>query len=243
MPSSELGRGRTATPAVDSLSFTTSCSASRCRMTFAPGSSSSSRPSTCASPGTAASCEAPRSGTPRSSASFARVTTIAERREAWEASKTVGVEVADDVRELARLRNEAARGLGHRDWFALSLSTDELDEGKLVETLGEADRVTADPFARWKSRARREAREQVRLHGRRAPAVALRRSVLPGGAAGRRRRPRPVLRGAGHRGARRAAHSKESASRSTGSSSAATSFRATGRTSTRSVSTWIATET
>ena len=74
----------------------------------------------------------------------------AERREAWEASKTVGAEVAEDVREVARLRNEAARGLGHRDWFALTLATDELDEGKLVETLGEADRVTAEPFARWK---------------------------------------------------------------------------------------------
>ena len=35
-----------------------------------------------------------------------------ERREAWEASKTVGAAVADDVRELARLRNEAARALG-----------------------------------------------------------------------------------------------------------------------------------
>jgi peptidyl-dipeptidase A len=74
----------------------------------------------------------------------------AERREAWEASKTVGAEVADDVRELARLRNEAARELGHRDWFALSLATDELDEHKLIETLAEAERVTAEPFARWK---------------------------------------------------------------------------------------------
>ncbi len=73
-----------------------------------------------------------------------------ERREAWEASKTVGAVVADDVRELARLRNEAARSLGHRDWFALSLATDELDEERLVETLAEADRVTAGPFARWK---------------------------------------------------------------------------------------------
>ena len=74
-----------------------------------------------------------------------------ERREAWEASKTVGAEVADDVRELARLRNEAATSLGYRDWFALSLAADELDEGKLIETLAEADRVTAEPFARWKS--------------------------------------------------------------------------------------------
>ena len=73
-----------------------------------------------------------------------------ERREAWEASKTVGAEVADDVRELARLRNEAARILGHRDWFALSVSTDELDEQKLIDTLADTDRVTAEPFARWK---------------------------------------------------------------------------------------------
>jgi peptidyl-dipeptidase A len=73
-----------------------------------------------------------------------------ERREAWEASKTVGAEVAEDVRELARLRNEAARSLGYRDWFALSLAVDELDEDKLWDTLGQADRATAETFARWK---------------------------------------------------------------------------------------------
>ena len=75
---------------------------------------------------------------------------VAERREAWEASKTVGAEVAEDVRELARLRNEAARTLGCRDWFALSLAADELDEAKLIETLAAADRATAAPFTRWK---------------------------------------------------------------------------------------------
>jgi peptidyl-dipeptidase A len=75
----------------------------------------------------------------------------AERREAWEAAKTVGAAVADEVRRLARLRNQAARGLGYRDWFALSLATDELDERKLLDTLAAADQVTAEPFARWKS--------------------------------------------------------------------------------------------
>ena len=53
---------------------------------------------------------------------------VAERREAWEASKTIGAAVADDVRELARLRNEAARSLGYRDWFALAVATSEMDE-------------------------------------------------------------------------------------------------------------------
>ena len=74
-----------------------------------------------------------------------------KRREAWEASKTVGAAVADDVREVARLRNEAARSLGHRDWYALSLATDELDEGRLADALAAADRATAEPFARWKA--------------------------------------------------------------------------------------------
>jgi len=76
---------------------------------------------------------------------------VAERREAWEGSKTVGAAVADDVRQLARLRNEAARGLGYRDWFALAVATMEMDEGRLFETLGECDRLTAEPFARWKA--------------------------------------------------------------------------------------------
>ncbi len=75
----------------------------------------------------------------------------AERRAAWEASKTVGAVVAGDVRELARLRNEAASAVGFRDWFALSLATSELNEEKLLATLADADRATAVPFARWKS--------------------------------------------------------------------------------------------
>ncbi len=74
-----------------------------------------------------------------------------ERREAWEASKTVGAAVADDVRELARLRNEVARALGYRDWFVLAVETMEMDEERLFATLGECDALTAAPFASWKA--------------------------------------------------------------------------------------------
>ena len=68
---------------------------------------------------------------------------VAERREAWEASKTVGAAVSDDVRELARLRNEAARSLGYRDWFALAVATMEMSEDRLFDTLAEADAATS----------------------------------------------------------------------------------------------------
>ncbi len=74
-----------------------------------------------------------------------------ERQAAWEASKQIGAEVAERVRELARLRNTAARGLGYRDHFALALATGELDETRLFTTLDEVDRATREPFARWKT--------------------------------------------------------------------------------------------
>ena len=73
-----------------------------------------------------------------------------ERRTAWEASKQIGPEVADRIRELARLRNRAARALGYRDHFAMALATGELDEDRLFDTLDDVDRATAAPFTVWK---------------------------------------------------------------------------------------------
>ena len=74
----------------------------------------------------------------------------AERRAAWNAAKQIGPEVAGDVRELARLRNQAARDLGYRDHFALALGTGELDEDRLFATLADVDRATEQPFTEWK---------------------------------------------------------------------------------------------
>src|SRR5436190_5083500 len=46
------------------------------------------------------------------------------RREAWDASKSIGPRAAPLVRELAHLRNQAAQALGYRDHFAFSLTLD-----------------------------------------------------------------------------------------------------------------------
>lgn len=73
------------------------------------------------------------------------------RARAWDASKQVGGAVAGRVRDLARLRNEAARAVGYRDHFALALGAGELDEDRLLATLDEVDRHTATPFQSWKS--------------------------------------------------------------------------------------------
>jgi peptidyl-dipeptidase A len=74
-----------------------------------------------------------------------------EREAAWKASKQVGAAVADRVRELARVRNDAARSLGYRDHFALALATSELDEDRLFTTLDEVERATRGPFTEWKT--------------------------------------------------------------------------------------------
>ena len=75
---------------------------------------------------------------------------VAARRGAWQAAKQIGPEVAPLVRELARLRNRAARELGYRDHFALALQAGELDEERLFATLADVDHATEQPFTEWK---------------------------------------------------------------------------------------------
>jgi peptidyl-dipeptidase A len=75
----------------------------------------------------------------------------AERHAAWEASKGVGPVVADRIRELARLRNETARRAGFRDYYALQLAAQEIDEGWLFGTLGRLADLTEAPFRRRKA--------------------------------------------------------------------------------------------
>jgi peptidyl-dipeptidase A len=54
------------------------------------------------------------------------------RREAWEASKSVGGEVEGTVRELAQLRNRLAREQGYENYYARSLELQEIDAGELA---------------------------------------------------------------------------------------------------------------
>ena len=74
-----------------------------------------------------------------------------ERRAAWDASKTIGPLAAGQVRELARLRNEGARGLGYRDYFAMSLELQELDETWLFDMLDRLDALLHDGWAAEKA--------------------------------------------------------------------------------------------
>lgn len=72
------------------------------------------------------------------------------RREAWEASKTVGREVEETVRELARLRNRLAHEQGHENHYARSLDLQEIDAGELEGIMAGLQTATDTPFRELK---------------------------------------------------------------------------------------------
>jgi peptidyl-dipeptidase A len=70
------------------------------------------------------------------------------RREAWEASKTVGAVVAERVLTLVRLRNREAKRLGFENYYTLSLENTELDETRLFALLA---RLAQQSQAFWQA--------------------------------------------------------------------------------------------
>jgi peptidyl-dipeptidase A len=87
------------------------------------------------------------------------------RREAWEASKSIGRSVDAKLRELARLRNEAAQRTGFRDHYAMALAYDELDEDWLYRTLDRLDAELTAPHAAELAAIERDVRARLGLPG------------------------------------------------------------------------------
>ena len=73
------------------------------------------------------------------------------RREAWEASKAIGPRIADQIRRLAELRNEAAQRMGYANYHRMSLTLDELDPDWMFGVLDDLAAKTDEPFRRAKA--------------------------------------------------------------------------------------------
>jgi peptidyl-dipeptidase A len=70
-----------------------------------------------------------------------------ERRQAvWEASKAVGAMIAADLKELVKVRNEAATKLGFKNYHALQLFLNEQNGDDLIKLFDELDDLTRAPF-------------------------------------------------------------------------------------------------
>jgi peptidyl-dipeptidase A len=75
---------------------------------------------------------------------------VARRQAAWDASKQVGAEVVDELKQLVRLRNQAAKQLGFSNYYSMMLELDELDEGELFGILDTLERDTRQRFTDYK---------------------------------------------------------------------------------------------
>ncbi len=60
-----------------------------------------------------------------------------ERRNAWEASKTVGAVAVGPLLELVRLRNRSAVKLGYRNYYEMALEGQEIEQDELTHLLNE----------------------------------------------------------------------------------------------------------
>jgi peptidyl-dipeptidase A len=82
------------------------------------------------------------------------------RREAWEASKSVGRAVEETVRELARLRNRVAREQGYENHYARSLDLQEIEAGELAALMDNLASATEAPFREIKADVDAELRHK-----------------------------------------------------------------------------------
>jgi peptidyl-dipeptidase A len=73
------------------------------------------------------------------------------RKLAWLASKQVGAEVADDIIELVKLRNEAAKELGFDNYHTLSLAVTEQDVKEIDLIFEQLYELTNEPYAKLKA--------------------------------------------------------------------------------------------
>lgn len=73
-------------------------------------------------------------------------TDVAKRKDAWNASKEIGKELAPSILKLVELRNQAAKSLGYDNYFSMQLQLQEVDEKWLFETL---DKLAHDSDASY----------------------------------------------------------------------------------------------
>lgn len=74
-----------------------------------------------------------------------------ERQAAWEGSKGVGAAVEKDLLELVKLRNQAARELGFRDFHQMKMFLSEQDQTEILKLFDRLDELTREPFRQAKA--------------------------------------------------------------------------------------------
>lgn len=75
----------------------------------------------------------------------------AQAEKAWKGYMAVGAKVEQKLKEAVKLRNELARRLGFRDFYAMQLAPQEIDETDFLKLFDELDQLTRQPFTELKA--------------------------------------------------------------------------------------------
>ncbi len=78
------------------------------------------------------------------------------RHETWEASKEIGPMINEELIELIKARNLAARSIGFPDHYRMCLELQEIDEARLFSSLGWFATLSEDEFRRMKAKLDRQ---------------------------------------------------------------------------------------
>ncbi len=74
-------------------------------------------------------------------------TNARKRKAIWRASKQIGEQVAEKIRQLARLRNQVAQRQGFRDYYEMGLTLSEIDESEWFTLLEKLKKETDLPYS------------------------------------------------------------------------------------------------
>jgi peptidyl-dipeptidase A len=83
-----------------------------------------------------------------------------ERKAVWEGAKRVGSHVEAELKELVKLRNQAARELGFKSYHALQLHLGEQSQQQVLDLFDELDALTREPFRKLKTEIDAKLAEQ-----------------------------------------------------------------------------------
>lgn len=75
---------------------------------------------------------------------------VNEQKEVWIAQKKIGTVVADDIKQLVKIRNEIAKDLGFNNYHEMSLTLSDQDPKVISRLFEELDTLTKDAFAQVK---------------------------------------------------------------------------------------------
>jgi peptidyl-dipeptidase A len=73
------------------------------------------------------------------------------RREAWQANKQIGPQVAGPLLELVELRNQIARKIGFDNYYSMHITLQELNEEELFGIFDELDRLISPAYRDYKA--------------------------------------------------------------------------------------------